>query len=70
MRKLTLKLVRSRGLSDSLEVAPLPDRAQDLRESVSLESQSARLSSAGLASMRVARVFTGKSLSFHLDLLC
>ena len=35
MRKLTLKLVRSRGLSDSLEVAPLPDRAQDLREPVS-----------------------------------
>ena len=35
MRKLTLKPARSRGSSDSLEIAPLPDRAQDLREPVS-----------------------------------
>jgi hypothetical protein len=36
MRKLTLKPARSRGSSDTLEVAPLPDRAQDPTRELSL----------------------------------
>ena len=39
MRKLTLKPARSRGSSDTLEVAPLPDRAQDPTRELSLNEE-------------------------------